>query len=159
MTLMNEISPTLRKTINSSPYVLHPQRYTVLQVQECSNPQPHFLVTHEAEEVTVITTEKQRGLLQSDILQEQAWFQLIEFKMSTPFETPGFLAAIASKLASRHLNILMVSTFSKDWLLLKEENLEAGLSGLHELGFQAVSSEPPNFSRPQYSSTWSSSLY
>ena len=156
---MNEISPALRKTINSSPYVLHPQRYTVLQVQECSNPQPHFLVTHEAEEVTVITTEKQRGLLQSDILQEQAWFQLIEFKMSTPFETPGFLAAIASKLASRHLNILLVSTFSKDWLLLKEEDLEAGLSGLHELGFQAVSSEPPNFSRPQYSSTWSSSLY
>ena len=37
-------------------------------------------VTHEAEEVTVITTEKQRALLQSDILQEQAWFQLIEFK-------------------------------------------------------------------------------
>ena len=87
---MNEISPVLRKTINSSPFVLHPQRYTVLQVQECSNPQPHFLVTHEAEEVTVITTEKQRSLLQSDILQEQAWFQLIEFKMSTPFETPGF---------------------------------------------------------------------
>ena len=159
MPLMNEISPALRKTINSSPFVMHPQRYTVLQVQECSNPQPHFLVTHEAEEVTVITTEKQRGLLQSDILQEQAWFQLIEFKMSTPFETPGFLAAIASKLASRHLNILLVSTFSKDWLLLKEEDLEAGLSGLHELGFQAVSSEPPNFSRPQYSSTWSSSLY
>ena len=108
MPLMNEISPVLRKTINSSPFVLHPQRYTVLQVQECSNPQPHFLVTHEAEEVTVITTEKQRSLLQSDILREQAWFQLIEFKMSTPFETPGFLAAIASRLASRHLNILLV---------------------------------------------------
>ena len=137
---MNEISPALRKTINSSPYVLHPQRYTVLQVQECSNPQPHFLVTHEAEEVTVITTEKQRALLQSEILQEQALFQLIEFKMSTPFETPGFLAAIASQLASRHLNIMLVSTFSKDWLLLKEEDLEAGLSSLHELGFQQVSS-------------------
>ena len=142
MPLMNEISPALRKTINSSPFVLHPQRYTVLQVQECSNPQPHFLVTHEAEEVTVITTEKQRALLQSDILQEQAWFQLIEFKMSTPFETPGFLAAIASKLASRHLNILLVSTFSKDWLLLKEEDLKEGLLALEELGFQAVSSEP-----------------
>ena len=138
---MNEISPALRKTINSSPFVLHPQRYTVLQVQECStNPQPHFLVTHEAEEVTVITTEKQRALLQSEILQEQAWFQLIEFKMSTPFETPGFLAAIASQLASRHLNILLVSTFSKDWLLLKERDLKAGLNSLHELGFQQVSS-------------------
>ena len=137
---MNEISPVLRKTINSSPFVLHPQRYTVLQVQESSNTPPQFLVTNEAQEVTVITTEKQRGLLQSDILQEQAWFQLIEFKMSTPFETPGFLAAIASKLASRHLNILLVSTFSKDWLLLKEEDLNAGLSSLHELGFQQVSS-------------------
>ena len=137
---MNEISPALRQTINSSPFVLHPQRYTVLQVQECSNPQPHFLVTHEAEEVTVITTEEQRTLLQSEILHEQAWFQLIEFKMATPFETPGFLAAIASQLASRHLNILLVSTFSKDWLLLKEEDLKAGLSSLHELGFQQVSS-------------------
>ena len=135
---MNEISPVLRKTINSSPFALHPQRYTVLQVQECSNPQPHFLVTHEAEEVTVITTEKQRSVLQSDILHEQAWFQLIEFKMSTPFETPGFLAAIASPLASRQLNILLVSTFSKDWLLLREEDLEAGLSSLYELGFQKV---------------------
>ena len=143
MPLMNEISPALRKTINSSPFFLHPQRYTVLQVQECSNPQPHFLVTHEAEEVTVITTEKHRSLLQSDILHEQAWFQLIEFKMSTPFETPGFLAAIASKLASCHLNILLVSTFSKDWLLLKEEDLKEGLLVLEELGFQAVSSEPP----------------
>ena len=137
---MNEISPALRQTINSSPYVLHPQRYTVLQVQECSNLQTHFLVTHEAEEVTVITTEKQRSLLQSDILREQAWFHLIEFKMSTPFETPGFLAAIASQLASHHLNILLVSTFSKDWLLLREEDLEAGLSSLCELGFQQASS-------------------
>ena len=135
---MNEISPALRKTINSSPFVLHPQRYTVLQVQECPNPQPHFLVTHEAEEVSVITTEDKLHILTSQILKQQRWFCLLEFKMSTPFETPGFLAAIASKLASRQLNILLVSTFSKDWLLLREEDLETGLNSLHELGFQQV---------------------
>jgi len=33
---------------------------------------------------------------------------------------------------------LLVSTFSKDWLLLREEDLETGLSSLHELGFQQV---------------------
>lgn len=138
MPLINEISPALRKTINSSPFVLHPQRYTVLQVQECPNPQPHFLVTHEAEEVSVITTEDKLHILTSQILKQQRWFCLLEFKMSTPFETPGFLAAIASKLASRQLNILLVSTFSKDWLLLREEDLETGLNSLHELGFQQV---------------------
>ena len=138
MPLINEISPALRQTINSSPFVLHPQRYTVLQVQECPNPQPHFLVTHEAEEVSVITTEDKLHILTSQILKQQRWFCLLEFKMSTPFETPGFLAAIASKLASRQLNILLVSTFSKDWLLLREEDLETGLNSLHELGFQQV---------------------
>ena len=138
MPLINEISPALRKTINSSHFVLHPQRYTVLQVQECLNPQPHFLVTHEAEEVSVITTEDKLHILTSQILKQQRWFCLLEFKMSTPFETPGFLAAIASKLASRQLNILLVSTFSKDWLLLREEDLETGLNSLHELGFQQV---------------------
>ena len=138
MPLINEISPALRKTINSSPFVLHPQRYTVLQVQECPNPQPHFLVTHEAEEVSVITTEDKLHILTSQISKQQRWFCLLEFKMSTPFKTPGFLAAIASKLASRQLNILLVSTFSKDWLLLREEDLETGLNSLHELGFQQV---------------------
>ena len=138
MPLINEISPALRQTINSSPFVLHPQRYTVLQVQECPNPQPHFLVAHEAEEVSVITTEDKLHILTSQILKQQRWFCLLEFKMSTPFETPGFLAVIASKLASRQLNILLVSTFSKDWLLLREEDLETGLNSLHELGFQQV---------------------
>jgi hypothetical protein len=135
---MNEASPTLQETIEQSPFVLYPLRYAVLQVAECTNPQPHFLVTHETEEISVITTEDKLEMLAPQILEQQLWFRLLEFKMSTPFETPGFLAAIASKLASRQLNILLVSTFSKDWLLLREEDLKAGLSSLHELGFQQV---------------------
>ena len=135
---MKESSPTLQETIEQSPFVLHPLRYAVLQVAECPNPQPHFLVTHEAEEISVITTEDKLEMLAPQILEQQLWFRLLEFKMSTPFETPGFLAAIASKLASHQLNILLVSTFSKDWLLLREDDLKAGLSSLHELGFQQV---------------------
>ena len=135
---MKEASPTLQETIKQSPFVLYPLRYAVLQVAECPNPQPHFLVTHEAEEISVITTEDKLEMLIPQISKQQCWFRLLEFKMSTPFETPGFLAVIASKLASRQLNILLVSTFSKDWLLLREEDLETGLSSLQELGFQQV---------------------
>ena len=135
---MKEASPTLQETIKQSPFVLYPLRYAVLQVAECPNPQRHFLVTHEAEEISVITTEDKLEMLTPQILKQQYWFRLLEFKMSTPFETPGFLAVIASKLASRQLNILLVSTFSKDWLLLREEDLETGLSSLQELGFQQV---------------------
>jgi hypothetical protein len=118
--------------------LLHTQRYVVLQVRECPDPQPHFLVTHEAEEISVITTEDKLDELAPQTLQQQGWFRLLQFKMSTPFETSGFLAAIASQLAARQLNILMVSTFSKDWLLLREKDLEIGLTSLHELGFQQV---------------------
>ena len=138
MSFIKELSPTLQETIEQSPFLLHPLRYAVLKVAKCPNPKPHFLVTHESEEVSVITTEEKLDMLTSQILKQQHWFRLLEFRMSTPFETPGFLAAIASKLAGRQLNILLVSTFSKDWLLLREEDLEAGLNSLHELGFQQV---------------------
>ena len=129
-----QLTEALRQVISQSPVVLHPARYAVLQVENCPDPRPHFLVCHEADEITVITTEQEAQRL-SGVRQREQWFRLLEFRMSTPFATPGFLATISQAIAARGLNQLLVSTFSKDWLLLREEDLSSGWEILGELGF------------------------
>lgn len=47
----------------------------------------------------------------------------------------GFLAKIAEIIANQGINILIVSTFSKDYIMIKEEFCEKGLQALKNVGF------------------------
>ena len=62
-------------------------------------------------------------------------YKLIEFKPAVPFQTVGFLAKIAEVIANQGMNILIVSTFSKDYIMIKEELLEKGIQALKNTGF------------------------
>jgi hypothetical protein len=62
-------------------------------------------------------------------------FSLVEIKIATPFEGVGFLAAVARAIAEAGLNILIVSTFSKDYILLREDELGKGIEALKARGF------------------------
>ena len=62
-------------------------------------------------------------------------YKLIEFKPAVPFQTVGFLAKIAEIIANQGMNILIVSTFSKDYIMIKEEFCEKGLKALKSAGF------------------------
>jgi hypothetical protein len=131
---LSAVSAELQAVIQQSPLRVHPERYAVAQVVECRDAAPHFLVSHETDEVTVITTEAQFPQLQT-VRQVEKWFRLLEFRVAVPFQSPGFLAAIAQALAAQGLNILLYSTFSKDWALLHEAELERGIAALKALGF------------------------
>ena len=63
------------------------------------------------------------------------WFKLIEFKITKPFICVGFLATISKTIADKGLNILLVSTFSKDYALVNEKNIESALKAFEERGF------------------------
>ena len=66
---------------------------------------------------------------------EVKWFKLFEFKVSIPFLAPGFLAKISKTIADKSLNILIVSTFSKDYALIREEDFKVAVKALEEVGF------------------------
>ena len=68
-------------------------------------------------------------------LMVQTDYKLIEFKPAVPFQTVGFLAKIAEVIANQGMNILIVSTFSKDYIMIKEELLEKGIQALKDTGF------------------------
>ena len=54
----------------------------------------------------------------------------------------GFIACVTRAIADRNLNVLVVSTFSKDYVPVREEALAEAVAALRELGF-AVSSQGP----------------
>lgn len=61
--------------------------------------------------------------------------KLIEIKVSAPFYAVGFLAAVTNAISCKGCNNLVVSTYSKDYILVTEAHFEVAKQALIELGF------------------------
>ncbi len=110
---------TLSEVIKSSTVVVHAGRYAYLKLPAGQEIQlgKNFLIAKDADEITVVTEEKNIHALSYE--KDVKWFTLMEIKVSLPFLATGFIAAISKSIADRRLNILVVSTFSKDYLLVR----------------------------------------
>ncbi len=123
----------LLKEIKASRIVVKSGRYAYLKATESLGVSGHFLVSQDNDEVTVVT--KEENLETVDYSDEVKWFKLCEVKVSKPFLVKGFLAAITSAVADVDLNVLVVSTFSKDYILVREETASKAVKALEDLGF------------------------
>ncbi|MFH1400395.1 MAG: ACT domain-containing protein, partial [Nanoarchaeota archaeon] len=107
-------------------------RYAYLKGKE-DGLKDHFLVSQDRDEITIVTHE--RNLPSTAHEDEVKWFKLFEFKVAVPFLSPGFLAKIAKTIADKGMNILIVSTFSKDYALIREADANVAIKALEEVGF------------------------
>ena len=83
----------------------------------------YFLIAKDADEVTIIS--KENNINTVDFFEETKWFTMLEIRPYKPFLTVGFIAAITKSIADRGLNVLVVSTYSKDYILLNYHSLNA----------------------------------
>ncbi len=127
------LPPSLTEVIHNSPAVLLPERYAVAKVNDVPEGVPFFIVTRDSDEITVIATEEQLERL--CCVSVEKWFRLVEFKVSVPFEAPGFLAAIAHIAADVGINVYIVSTYSKDYVLIREHEIDAAVAAFKSIGF------------------------
>ena len=125
----------LDEVISSSPVIVHRGRYAYLKGQEKALGE-HFLVSQDRDEITIVTEE--RNISKVRFEQEEKWFRLFEIKTSTPFQAPGFIAKISKAIADKGLNILVVSTFSKDYILIREEKYKIAIEALKGIGFPVI---------------------
>jgi hypothetical protein len=122
----------LQQVIQSSTVVVHPGRYAYLKCDTTPSGN-HFLVTQDADEVTVVTQEQY--VVDVPHTETTKWFKLLEIKVSMPFVATGFLATVTSTIADKGLNVLIVSTYSKDYALVREETAETAIEALRDVGF------------------------
>ncbi len=107
--------------------------YVYVKTDKLEKPDIHFMVSKDKDEITVVTEKANAEKLNA--LEIVGDYKLIEFKPAVPFQTVGFLAKIAEVIANQGMNILIVSTFSKDYIMIKEELLEKGIQALKDTGF------------------------
>jgi hypothetical protein len=126
------MAPTLDEVIRSSPVIIHKGRYAYLKGKD-KELKNHFLLAQDKDEITIVTEEA--NIKNTKYEKDVKWFKLFEFKVAIPFLSPGFLAKIAQTVADKKLNILIVSTFSKDYALIREEDKTIAMNALRKIGF------------------------
>ena len=122
----------LNEIIKSSQVVVHKGRYAYLKTKE-RKIDNHFLISQDKDEITIVTEENNINKIKHEDIVK--WFKLLEIKVSMPFIAKGFLAKVTKTIADKNLNVLIVSTFSKDYVLVKEETWETAVNSLKEVGF------------------------
>ncbi len=124
----------ISEVIKTSSIIIHSGRYIYLKTKD-KNLNNHFFVSQDKDEISVVTEEKNLNSVKySDSV---GWFKLIEIKLSVPF-LQGFLSKVIKPIADAGYNTLIVSTFSKDYILTKEENIEEVINIFKQMGFREV---------------------
>ena len=126
----------LNEEIQLSEVIVHPGRYAYLKTDK-QILGDHFLITQDIDEVTIVTEEKNVDSI--NFSQETKRFKLFEIKPHIPFLTIWFLATITKAIADKGLNVLVVSTYSKDYVLVRDETNEQASNALKELWFKITS--------------------
>lgn len=124
-------------TIENSKFQVLFGRYAMIKTGK-KNEEAAFLVASDELETTIIVEES--SLSRFDYSEIQTWFKLIRLIVAVPFFSVGFLAKVTSAIAQKGLNLLVESTFTYDYLLIREEELELAVNALRELGLQLSSS-------------------
>jgi len=120
--------------LKASTFKILDGEYAYVKVKRIPETQDYFALIQDKQEITIVSEVKQLKSL--EIIKKQAGYALIALNVSVPFYSVGFLASVSNAIAAQGMNILIVSTFSKDYILVKHEKLEMALEALRVLGIK-----------------------
>lgn len=109
-------------------------KYVYVKVSAVPTEGEHFMITHDAAEITVITQEEQLPSLSLTDRRKEL-YRLVALNTSVPLYAVGFLATISQAIAEAQLNPLIIATYSKEYLLIREDGFKKALEVLKKLGF------------------------
>jgi hypothetical protein len=122
------------QVISRSSFYVEPGEYIYAQVASLPSGK-HFLWSQDATEITVVTKSEQ--LTELDLIERNKDdYKLICLNVDVPFYSVGFLATVCDAFAAKEMNVLVVSTYSKDYVMVRADLLERAESALLGLGFQ-----------------------
>ncbi len=124
----------LQKMFRTSSFSISAEPYFYCQVKTYpTNPTQHFMVSHDSEEITVIT--QNLDLVENMIEKNDNAWLLVSLNLSIPF-MKGTLYNVSKVIYEANANILIVSTYSKDLLFIKEQDKVAVIKALEGIGFR-----------------------
>lgn len=92
------------------------------------------MVTRDEKETTVVTTPEHLADVDVIEVNPDRWL-LLSIDCAHPFYCVGFIAKISAALSDAGVDILVVSTFTRDWVFIKEEDADRAANVLRAAGF------------------------
>lgn len=132
---MKEIRKDLEEVIQSSWFTIENGLYVYAKVTNVLYPEKHLIVTRDSDEITVVTKTSNLSEL-GDYERNQDNWVLLNIKCGNPFYCEGFLAAITSAFATKGIDITLTSTYTNDYVMVQENNIEKAISLLKNIGFR-----------------------
>jgi hypothetical protein len=129
-----QIDKKLQEVIDCSWFTIDEGTFAYTKVRKIKNVKNHLIITQDSDETTVVTDIKNLKDLGDYERNAENW-KLINIRCGNPFYCVGFLAAISSQTALNGLDITMTSTYTNDYVMCKEEELEQCTNLLILLGF------------------------
>lgn len=120
-----------------STFSISKEKYIYAKVKEIPPVSDHFMISKDKDETTVVTEEKNLSFLQVIEKNNNLW-RLVSLNFHTPFMA-GTLATINSACAENGLNNLIISTYSRDYIIIKDSQAEKVREVLKKLGFKEKS--------------------
>ncbi len=125
----------LKEMIGKSTFRIEEGRYAYAKARSVpANDEWHFMVSRDADDITVVTREDHLAGLDLIERNEDA-YTLFALNVAVPFYSVGFLAAVSGAIAAEDINVLIVSTYSKDYVLVNEGDADRVRDVLIGLGF------------------------
>jgi hypothetical protein len=89
-----------------------------------------FSITRTSDELSIVCAET---LVPAGV-QAEGGFRVLKVQGPVPFDATGIIARLATSLAAAGISVLAMATFETDYLLVKEERLNAALAALRAGG-------------------------
>lgn len=124
--------------IKTSTFKVHDGKWVYANVSGQPSLGDCFLLSKDEDEVTAVFELSKSDKFEI-IEKNKDLRKLIEIKVSAPFYAVGFLATITKAISSKGCNNLIVSTYSKDYVLVTEAQFDQAKQALIELGFKEES--------------------
>lgn len=128
---------SLDEVIKHSPLRIMDGRFAVVQMAKNDKSKDFFAMIVDDQEKTLVL-EEHSVKKNRNITKLQGWYKLVQVQVSVPFFAVGFLATITNAIAKEGINVLVISTFSFDYLLIAEDDTLAAIASLQEIGFTMI---------------------
>jgi|GEM_PF-389641 hypothetical protein len=128
---------TIEEIIRKSTFIIHQGAYVYAKAKNRPEKGKHFMVSEDESEITVVT--KEENLRFVDVIErKKEAYSLIALNPSKSFSSVGFLAAVSNALAKEKINIFLLSAYSKDYVLVRVQDLDFAKNTLVKTGLKEV---------------------
>lgn len=134
----------IRKLIADTEILVHPEAFTIVSIDRDEEDEARRLlrdlsafssVTFDMHEVSLVVKSKDWAGLKENFrtFEECGPYRLITFNIVLDLSVVGFLAVLSARLAESGISIYALSTFLRDHILVKEEDVERAEEVLNQL--------------------------